>query len=228
VLSLLGTASAWAKSGSGLDEQPVIRRQLLFRGKRHELTADLGATLADAFARNWLLGVSYQYYFNNWLGAGLSLSANLCGVMGEACKTSLAKDVETTHPTVDSIEGLSVFGLIATPHVSLIPISGKFGVFKKVLHYDLHLQVGAAITTAKSLDGGGDLDDTPIGPMIGVGHRVFIGDSMAVTVSLKDYILSRALNATEDGRPAEEEYENNFVLSVSISFYLPSEVQVSH
>ena len=55
VLSLLGTASAWAKSGSGLDEQPVIRRQLLFRGKRHELTADLGATLADAFARNWLL-----------------------------------------------------------------------------------------------------------------------------------------------------------------------------
>ena len=200
----------------------------MFRGKRHELTAELGATLADSFARNWLLGVSYQYYFNNWLGAGLSLSANLCGVMGDMCKTSLAEDVEATHPSIDSIEGLSVFGVIATPFVSLVPISGKFGVFKRVMHYDLHLQVGAAITTVGSLDGGGDLDDTPIGPMIGVGHRVFVGDSMAITLSLRDYILSRALNATESGRPAEEEYENNFVLALSISFYLPSEVQVSH
>lgn len=214
-----------AASSSGLDEQPVIRRQLLLRGSRHELTADLGGTLADSFRRNLMAGLSYQYYFDNWIGAGLSLSANVCGVLGGMCKTSLAEDVEQTRPEVGELEGLSALSMMVIPHLSVVPVSGKFGAFKRVMYFDTHLLAGAAVVKVSSEDGA--LDDTVFGPVIGIGQRIFLGDSLALTISLRDIILNRVLNVDQDKKKADAQYENNFVFLVGLNFYLPGEVKVS-
>ncbi len=227
LISVAAGLGARTADASSLDEQPVIRRQLLLRGGRHELTVQLGATMADSLAHNWMLGGSYQYFFNNWLGAGLGLSFNLCTLMPDTCKTSLAEHVESANPHIDELDGVSAFGALVLPYVTLVPMNGKMGMFGKVVHYDTHLLAGGAILTVGALGGGSELDDTVFGPMWGVGQRVFIDDAMAVTVTLQDLIVSRSANVTESGEPAEEEYENNFLLTVGLSFYFPRKVKVS-
>jgi len=227
LLGVLGSGELAFAAGTGLDDQPVVRRELLLRGSRFELAANLGGTLADAFSRNYMLGLQGQYYFDNWIGAGVALDGNLCSLLGDACKTALAEDVAAVSPRVESLDDVSAFSFVAMPFLSLIPMSGKIGLFKKIIHYDLHFLAGAAIVKVASLGDGDQLDDTLFGPAIGIGQRFFLGDSLAVTVSLRDLILNRVLNTTDTGAAAEAEYENNFVLSLGVSFFFPSQVQSS-
>ncbi|MBM4319050.1 MAG: outer membrane beta-barrel domain-containing protein [Deltaproteobacteria bacterium] len=226
LLSLSLTPEALAASGSGLDEQPVIRRQLMLRGSRHELSVALGGTIADSFSRNYMLGASYQYYFDNWIGVGLSLSANLCGVLGGMCKTALAEDVEATNPDVDSMDDVSRLSMMAIPQLTVVPISGKLGLFRRIIHFDTHLVAGAAVVKVSSE--GGEIDETLYGPAIGIGQRFFLGDGLAITFSLQDIILNRVLNTTESGKKADAQYENNFVFLIGVNFFLPGKVEVSH
>lgn len=234
---LLPVGPAFAEDVGGLDDAPLIRQQLLLRGGRHEVTAALGISLGDAFMRGYAPTFGYTYYLFNWFGVGADFNYNLCGMLGGACKTDLAEQVETVHPDLqgEELSDLSLLTFMVTPYATLVPVTGKVGVFgATVVNWDMHLTLGGALVGTDNAGGGGSIDSgTAVAPVFGIGQRFYLGRSLAVTVSLRDYIVTRAVNAPVEGgargdsEEAEEEIENVLFLTIGASFYFPTRVQTA-
>ena len=236
-LVLLAPAGpAFAEDVGGLEDAPLIRQQLLLRGGRHEVNLALGMSLGDAFVRGYAPTFGYTYYLFNWFGIGADFNYNICSVMGGACKTDLAEQVEAKNPELDGAElsDLSLLTFMVTPHVTLVPITGKVGMLgSMVVNWDMHLLLGGALIGTDNLGDGKHIESgTAIAPVFGLGQRFYLGRSLAVTVSVRDYIVNRALNASTTADvtgkdAAEEEVENIFMLTVGASFYFPTQLQTA-
>jgi outer membrane beta-barrel protein len=236
-LALAGAPGiASAEDVSSLSEAPLIRKQLLLRGGRHEATASLGFSLGDAFVRGYSPTFGYQYYLYNWFGVGVEFSYNLCWILGDSCKTDLAIEIEAENPDLRGrkLEDLSVVTFTATPHVTLVPLTGKLGTFgATVVNWDTHIVIGAGLVGTDNLGSGKKIEAaSTLAPVIGIGQRFYLGNSLAITLSLRDYVLSRKLNeATADGAAKgdgdETELENRFILHMGASFYFPPRVQTA-
>lgn len=233
----LSAAPALAEDVGGLEAAPLVRQQLLLRGGRHEVTAALSLSLGDAFMRGVAPTFGYTYYLFNWFGVGADFSYNLCGMLGGACKTDLAEQVEAIHPDLqgEELSDVSLLTFMVTPYAALVPITGKVGLFgTTVVNWDLHLTLGGALVGTGNAGKGTTLKSgTAVAPVFGIGQRFYLGRSLAVTVSLRDYILNRALNSSVGGAAqgdegsASEEIENVFFLTIGASFYFPTRVQTA-
>ena len=233
---LLGHAGpAAAEDVGGLEAAPLIRQALLLRGGRHEVTASLGVSLGDAFVRGWAPPFGYTYYLFNWFGVGADFNYNVCSFLGGACKTDLAEQVEAKNPELDGadLSDLSLLTFMVTPYATLVPVTGKIGVLgSMVVNWDMHLLLGGALIGTDNFGSGNAIESgTAIAPVFGLGQRFYLGRSLAVTVSLRDYIVNRSLNAPTTGDESdndpEKEVENIFMLTVGASFYFPTRVQTA-
>ena len=227
---------AWAEDIGGVPDAPLVRKQLLLRGGRHEATAGLGVSLGDAFVRGWAPTFGYTYYLFNWFGVGADFNYNLCAALGDSCRTNLAEQIELVNPDLRSgdLDDLSVLTFMVTPYATLIPITGKLGLFgTMVVNWDVHLTLGAALVGTDNLGEGDQIQsDAALAPVIGIGQRFYLGNSLAITVSLRDYVINRVLNVPtgDDDAGAEttvEEIENRFLLTVGASFYFPPRGQTA-
>jgi len=235
-LAVLGPPStASAEDVGGVEDAPLVRQELQLRGKRHELTTSLGMSMNDAFVRGWAPTVGYAYYLTNWFGVGADIHANLCA-FGVDCRTALAERIQDVDPNLRSggLDDVSVLSTLVTPYATLVPISGKVGVVGgHIVHWDMNLFVGGALVLSDNAGDGDAIEaSSTLAPMIGVGQRFFIDESMAITLSLRDYIINRALNASTAGEdtgaaPVSEEIDNRFFLGLGVSFFFPSAVTTS-
>lgn len=226
---------ASAEDVGGLEDAPLVRQQLLLRGQRHELSVALGMSMNDAFVRGWAPTLGYTYYLANWFGVGADININACA-FGVDCRTDLAERIEGVDENLRSggLDDISVLSTLVSPYAVLVPISGKIGILgTTVLNWDVHLVVGGSLVLSDNAGDGKAIEaGSTLAPMLGIGQRFFIDDSMAVTVSLRDYIINRKLNGASAGQDTgavdvEEEIENRFFFNVGVSFFFPTAVKTS-
>ncbi len=226
---------ASAEDVGGLEDAPLVRQQLLLRGERHELSVALGMSMNDAFVRGWAPTLGYTYYLTNWLGVGADININACA-FGVDCRTDLADRIESIEEDqrASGLDDISVLSTLVSPYATLVPISGKLGILgTTVINWDVHLIMGGSLVLSDNAGDGKAIEaGSTLAPMLGIGQRFFIDDSMAITVSLRDYIVNRELSATEagddgDGPEVQKEIENRFFFNVGVSFFFPTAVQTA-
>ena len=222
-------ADAQAQSRS-LQSGPVVRRQLLFRSDRLEVSPMLASTIAPVHQRTIFLSVAGRYHLTNAFALGLN--ANL-GALN--MNTSVARNYEDAILEIPGSQRPS--NEYATPllltdfHLSYVPIHGKVNLFNEIVHWDMYITAGVGGALIQS--DADDLAGFEFGPAIGVGLRTFVSDKFAVNVLFQDYIYSGA-DAQEfccgpRGEPREvsERMRSHIVGGAGVSIFFPSEVRVS-
>jgi outer membrane beta-barrel protein len=179
----------------------------------------VGFTIADAYARNMLVGLGYNYHFLNWLSAGVDYS------YGVGVKTDLADQIEgeLSAPGKAFDMNATSIRMLAGANIGLVPIQGKFVLMDRYgVWFDCHLVGGAGYAW---LRGGDKIPATStFAPYFGAGARVFILKWMAVLVEFRDVVIKRREAVLKDNVVPGEEWGQNFVLGAGVSFLLPTEV----
>lgn len=224
-VAVLGADQAQAQRRVSLDEGPVVRRKLLFRSSRFEVMPQVGFTMNDAYKRNVLGGVDLNYYLTNEFGIGVTLAYG-----GLQLDTDLLEQVDSTlDDAVKNELSYAVITAMADAHLSYVPIFGKFSIFRNDINYDIHLLggFGVALIDADGPNAGAaQFTGVAPAPVVGGGGRLFINDSIAATLTLKNYIYSAADSQSGDVTP-ESELRSNYLLSLGVSIFFPGEVAVS-
>lgn len=218
---------------TALEVGPMVRRKLLYRSTRLEVSPFFGMTLADPYTRNGLAGASVNFHLTNEFGIGLTagygllqsptdLRSNMDEALNQGTRTEDAQRLAYSH-----------IGWLVALEGSYVPIFGKFSILdSSIWNYDLHLTFGAAFIgqEAESVVLNGQVQDTSlignqVAPTVGLGFRFFASDFIALNLELRDFIYSRTeLGDTSAGT---SQLTNNFMLSLGVSFFLPTAVKVS-
>ncbi len=219
---------AVAERRASLEEGPIVRRKLLFRSSRFELAPRIGSTLNDAYKRNLMVGVDANYHLTNHFSLGVGFGY---GVL--ASNTDLLDQVNgSVDPEISNGLRYATTQILFDAHVSYVPLFGKISILdSSVLDYDLSLDLGfggALITAVADGDAQGSdlLSGFKPAPVIGLGFRVFVSDSIAINLAVKDYIYSIA-DVQEEGVEPNTELRNNVAIGVGASFFFPTDVKVS-
>ena len=222
-------ADAQAQSRS-LQSGPVVRRQLLFRSDRLEVSPMLASSIAPVYQRTIFLSLAGRYHLTNSFSLGLN--ANLGGLN---MNTSIARNYDDQ--VVEIIGSQRPALEYATPllltdfHLSYVPLHGKVNLFNNIVHWDFYLTAGVGGALIRS--DADDLSGFEFGPAIGVGLRTFVSDKFAVNVLFQDYLYSGAdsqefcCGPRGQPRPIDERLRSHIVGGAGVSIFFPSDVRVS-
>lgn len=207
-----------------LKDGDAIRKRLLLRGGRFEITPTIGFTLNDPFQRNILLGAHMAYHISDSWGLGVT------GFYGLPFETGLAEQIKAERAEKVDDGGFSKVELLASVELLYSPLIGKFAMFgRTVVNYDLHILAGVAgakVTADKAID-----DFNP-GAVVGIGLRTFMTDGIALNIEVRDYLYAQSTNAVvpDGGGDAEgaSEFQNNFAVTIGFGFYFPQQPKLSN
>lgn len=225
-LTLPAVAEAQSRS---LQEGPVVRRQLLYRSARFELTPAIGTAIGPVYQRELFLAVSGRYHVNNSLAIGLNANAGLLGL-----NTSIANNYEVADPIGARELHYARQTMLLDVHLAYSLFTGKMSLMSKLIQYlDLYVAAGGggALITADSA--AEDLGGFKFGPALTVGLRVFLGDQFALNVRFTDYLYASAdaqrvrRGPPPSPQPVQERFRSHFVGTVGVSIFFPGEVRVS-
>ncbi len=219
-------ASAQSRS---LVEGPSVRRQLLFRSARFELSPAAGVAFGQTYQRDLFVGVTGRYHLTNAFSAGVNAL-----VGATAFDTSIAGNTEELDPLGARELNYTTQTLLTDVHLSYVPLSGKYNLFGSVIkHYDVYIAVGVggALLSSDS----DDLSGFQIGPAVTIGLRTFLSDRVALHLRVSDYLyasddaqrIGRTSLGRPDPEPVEDVFRNHFVGMAGVSIVFPSEVAVS-
>ncbi|MEZ4845817.1 MAG: outer membrane beta-barrel domain-containing protein [Bdellovibrionota bacterium] len=91
------------------------------------------------------------------------------------------------------------------------PIYGKFSIFSKRFFTSIFAQLPVLVTTWAN--------ENNFGFNVGIGTKVFVNDWAAVRVDLRNFTV-------KEGAPFNQHIsQNNRILSLGMSFFLPSMVE---
>lgn len=221
IFSLLVVSEAYAQRNTSLDEGPIVRRKLLFRSSRFEAGVRLGASVGDSYKRNLLAGLDLNYYLTNEFGLGVTASYGALQL-----DTDLLEQINASGSGGDDISYASTM-MLFDAHLSYVPIYGKFSILKStIINYDIHLIGGFGGALIQSEGPGDKLAGFKPAPVFGGGVRIFLSDSIALVVDVRDYLYSAADLQEGDADPVTE-FRNNVVTNLGVSFFFPGEVKVS-
>lgn len=236
------TSTAWAQEdefedegSNSLEEGPSVRRQLLLRSGRFELTPSFGMSLNDTFVRNLLVGVDFSYHFTNSVGFGGSFHYGIVGLPTD--ETANVADKGNINDNVKNQLQVSQLQFAADLGIVWTPIFGKMALWGLIINYDVHLFAGgsllnfsagcadtsSSVCTGQTYDNIGGLTG---GGAFGGGTRIFINDWVAIAFDFRDYLASYSEYSrapTEDN----SELRNFFTVNFGVSFFLPTSVYVS-
>ena len=215
-----------------IESSQVVRRKLLFRSTRFEITPMASFTLADTFNRNILAGANLAFHLTNQFGLGATFNY---GVLSP--QTSLGEAL------VDPVSGIPDDNLaeLATTRVnwlasvegSYVPLFGKLSIMNgAIVNYDFHLLFGmgfvnlAAVTPLERENiASANIPGSTIAPVVGIGTRFYLNDFIAFNAQLRDFIYSSP--AISNTTNSDADLQNRLALSVGFSFFLPTAVKVS-
>jgi outer membrane beta-barrel protein len=204
-----------------LDGLPPIRNQVLLQDGRHVLAPVFGSTINDAYARNVLVGLTWRYFFQNWVGIGLDVMG------GFGLDTKLADRINKELSTEAQPFALSrtTLRLLANASLEFVPIDGKFMLFGKYhARIDLHLQLGLGMALVA---GDGRINDkAALMPVIGAGIRFYPTPWFAIGAECRDYIVDRTVAARRDFSIPGSTFGHNWFIGLALSFFLPVEPSI--
>lgn len=228
LLTMVVPAIAEAQTRS-LQEGPVVRRQLLYRSARFELTPAIGAAIGPVYQRELFLAITGRYHLNNSLALGLNANAGLLSL-----NTSIANNYETADPVGSRELYYARQTMLFDVHLAYSLFTGKLSMLSKLLSYlDLYVAAGGggALISADSV--AEDLAGFRFGPAFSVGLRVFFADQFALNVRFSNYMYAGA-DAQRVRRgpplspgPINERFRSHFIGTVGVSIFFPGEVRVS-
>lgn len=227
---VVGAPSVAQAADNAEDRGPIVRRKVLYRSTRFEITPQVGTTLNDAFRRNFIGGLGLQYHLTNEFG--IAVTGGFAALHGN---TDLANNIEATLSgrNADRARNVSFAQMNWLVDLSLtyVPIFGKFNVFQRfTMPYDLHLNGGLVILAEKAvpLVEGGTVDEEiegiRPGGVIGGGVRMFLSDMLSLNVDLKTMLVSRA---SVSSGSASAELKPAMLATVGIGIFLPGTVKIS-
>jgi outer membrane beta-barrel protein len=208
-----------------LQDGDAVRKRLLLREGRFEVSPSFGFTLNDAYRRNALFGVKLDYHIKDNWAVGTSL------LMGVSFDSALAEQLNAKRQSRVNEGSFSDVGLLGSLDLTYTPLFGKVAFMgRKVLNYDFQISVGGGVA---NLSGSTEIEGLVPVAVAGAGLRVFTDKWMAVNIQVRDYLYSSALNAVADANTdeqatrAETEVRNNFTFTLGYSFLFPRVPKVS-
>ncbi len=198
-----------------------VRRSLLMRESRHEVTGLAGISLGDPYVRNILLGARYDMHLYDWLSVGGRLQ------VGVPVTTETYGEVDTKVTRANDTFAMEATSLrfLGLAHVSVSPVVGKLLIFgQSPTQYDLHVDLlgglAAVGSTGDTLTTGASL---ALG--VGAGFRLFFSDVLALNVGLETLTSDRALAVNRDSKESGKKLRFNTLLNIGVSFFMPPKVR---
>ncbi|MFH2009636.1 MAG: outer membrane beta-barrel domain-containing protein [bacterium] len=160
------TVAAYAQERKSiLDDQPEVRRRVMFLPARFEVTPEIGMTYLQDFKHNLLVGLRAEYHIIEALSIGVFFDYAVY-----AWHTQLTNEIESTLPerlnpntTVDPSpskqvmkSALDTLMFKAGAYLAYTPWFGKLSLFGKLfVKFDLHILAGVGFAMFKE----GHIDD---------------------------------------------------------------------
>lgn len=214
--SLSPTSTAWAEKRESmkkrLEREKTVRRQRLMRAGRLELSGSLGASLGDAYQRNYPIGVAATYHLNDRWGIRGG------GFFALSSETSLAEEIRALRPKRVTPNSFTSVGLGFGADVLYTMIYGKFSPLGiGAIRYDLALTGGVGMLQSVS----GTVSAFKIAPNVGINSHFFLSDQIAVGVFYKLYVYSYTDHQLfVDNKPAlEESWSGHSFGGLAFSFF---------
>ena len=201
---------------ANLRDAPPIRQRLEWRDGRHQIEPVFGFSMNDLYTRTLTVGLTYRYYFTNWLGLGFDFSAAYLTL-----NSSLTEQIESENsaPGKTATPSTSSPGLFGDVGLTFIPLYGKMMWFGKLpVAYDMQIDVGVGFlrtTTTGLLE-----PEMLFAPMWGLGFRLFFTDWISVDLGFKDYIADMVTVAPAGDKSGTSEWTQNFMFTFGVSFFL--------
>jgi outer membrane beta-barrel protein len=203
-----------------LDGQPSIRNKHLYLEGRHSIAVLFGSTVNDEYIHNLAGGLTYRYFLESWLGLGLDISG------GFGADTELTGQINAQlSPGAQTFTlSTTTLRLLLNASAEIVPFEGKFMIFGGEARIDFHITLGFGMALVA---GSGRIEDAiSIMPVAGIGFRFFPSEWIAIGFDARDYIVERVLASSRDGSIPGAEFGNNWLLSLSIAFFFPTEPEI--
>ena len=222
VLSLVVVACSFSPSSAWADEDvlagsPVVRKNLMYRAARHEVSGMIGMSLADPYVRNVLPGARYDYHLFDWLSVGGRLQ------VGIPVRTNLYDEIDTKVTANNDTFAMeaSTLRFVTVAHVSVSPLVGKLlagGSFP--IQFDVHLDLMGGVVGVGST---GDDLPTGVGLALGAagGVRVFLSRVLALNIELQALSSDRAMSVNRDSKETGRKTRFSTIFNVGVSFFMP-------
>lgn len=219
VVTVMSTG-VWA-AANPLEGQPAIRNKVQLFEARNLVAPMVGVTLGDVYEHNILAGISWRYFFVNWVGVGVDVLA------GGSVETSLTRQInrELSGDAGTFELNTTHIQLLATACAEFVPFEGKALIFGAHTHVDFHVNLGAGIARVA----GGDAieDATSFVPMAGLGMRIFPTPWVAVGFDVRWQMIQRVLAMRRDGSTPPPAYRSHWLLGVSVVFAFPTTPEIA-
>lgn len=216
-------AAQSSKADAFAGKIPPVSGQLYQKAGRVELTASGNMSLDDAFYTKYFGGLKATYHFTEHLAAGLQ------GAGGVAVKTSSAVVCSPTKgcSDADTVSMRQVPGRIrylVGAEAAWSPVYGKLNVLsEQVAHFDLSILAGPDLIAhdevlakdVAALRSPGV--QTSFGGHVGLGVRLFLTDSVALRLEVKDYLYS--VNVPNGG--IGNALQNQLFAEMGVSMFFP-------
>lgn len=210
--------TARAERRNPLAGQPAVRRRLLLRKLRFEVTPQFVTSINQDYKHAFGPGINLQFHLTDWLAIGVQ------GVYTLNSNTALEDKVRAALPTMPynkyagpqpnlNIHDEHVMGIqaIFSAYAQITPFYGKIAFFSALfVNYDLYVNGGIGFVNYTSkccstvdvtgkpgynpmVDDpntqNGHFDGFKIGGQIGVGAHVYFNEWFGLQFELRDYIV---------------------------------------
>lgn len=228
-----------------LNEEIYAAQQIYaLRNRRFEINPSVNVALNDPFVSHTGIGLTMNYWISNVLSVGLT------GVFFQGLNSVSDVNYNVGRSTQLAVP-INEYQLAAALNFSYVPLYGKFSMFNRfIFHWDMYLTAGVGIMRSRPIPA---IDpevrtfdwNTAIMFDAGIGFRVFVSRSVAITLELRNFIYPELLENTRtnfresavvNGRasttcadcrrnPANWTSSNaltdNVMLSAGLTFFLP-------
>ena len=217
--TLLPESAARAERRNPLEGQPAVRRRLLLRKLRFEVTPQFVTSINQDYKHAFGPGINLQFHLTDWLAIGVqgvyTLNANtgledkVRGALQNVGPYNMRPDPQPTLAMHD--EHVMGIQAIFSAYAQVTPFYGKIAFFSALfVNYDLYVNGGIGFVdytskccTTVNTTGkpgydptapdpntqNGHFDGLKIGGQIGVGAHIYFNEWFGLQFELRDYIV---------------------------------------
>jgi outer membrane beta-barrel protein len=215
-------ASAQSKADAFAGKIPPVSGQLYRKAGRFEATASGNLSLNDAFFTKYFGGLKLGYHLSESLSVAVHGAGGFTSKSGSAVRCSASGCSDATELMLRQVPGRIRW--LAGAEVAWAPVYGKLNLFsEKVAHFDLSVLAGPDVVAYDEVLHADDAARPPgtattFGGHVGIGVRVFLGESVAARLELKDYLYSVKVPNVGSGG----DLQNQLFAELGLSFFLPT------
>jgi outer membrane beta-barrel protein len=175
-----------------LENDPAVRQQFLLRNSRFLVGLGLGNSIGSPFRSSATIGIDIGYFLSDKLSIGLNAFYGLPRLtyMGEQIVTQYDLPKYKGNYTEENFTATT---FSASFELTYVPIIGKMSFLgQSNQKYDIFMigGIGAVGLTGANVAKDKDFSALAIAPVLGLGMRIFVSQSLAISISLRNYIYS--------------------------------------